>query len=179
MAETIVVDFADIAGDVSAYTAFVRSRAGALLNTGGDAISEIGGGVWNFTLTEARVVNTHYFVRIYSGSTETPANLVYDGILYPGQLLVNFDGDLKNLTTIRGTVSSGSVTSMTPSALTPACAKINQFKGRILVFDATTTTPELRGQITDITANTGVALPLFTFTSLTTAPAAGDTFTIT
>ena len=179
MAETIVVDFADIAGDVSAYTAFVRSRAGALLNTGGDAISEIGGGVWNFTLTEARVVNTHYFVRIYSGSTETAANLVYDGILYPGQTLVNFDGDLKNLTTIRGTVASGNQTSLTPSALTPPGAVANQFKGRILVFDANTTTAALRGQITDILTSTGVALPLFTFTTLTTSPVAGDTFTIT
>jgi hypothetical protein len=83
-------------------------------------------------------------------------------------------------TVVRGTVSgtSPTTTSLTPSALSPAGAAADQFKGRIIIFDNDTATAELRGQATDITANTAAALPVFTFTALTTAPASGDTFSI-
>lgn len=90
------------------------------------------------------------------------------------------DTDLRgSRTVIRGTVGgSPTTTSMTPSAITPAGAVADQFKGRILVFDNDTSTPALRGQATDLTANTSAALPAFTFTALTTAPSSGDTFSI-
>lgn len=80
----------------------------------------------------------------------------------------------------RGTVSatSPSTTSFTASAMSPSGAVADQFKGRILIFDNATTTAALRGQATDITANTSAALPVFTYTALTTAPASGDTFSI-
>lgn len=81
-------------------------------------------------------------------------------------------------TVIRGTVASGSATSLTPSALTPAGVLADQFKGRILVFDTDTTTAALRGQATDITASSAAALSVLTFTALNSAPAAGDTFSI-
>lgn len=83
-------------------------------------------------------------------------------------------------TVMRGTVSgtSPTTTSLTPSALSPSGAAADQFKGRIIIFDNDTATAELRGQATDITANTAAALPVFTFTALTTAPASGDTFSI-
>lgn len=83
-------------------------------------------------------------------------------------------------TVVRGTVSATSptTTTFTPSALSPSGAAADQFKGRIIVFDNDTTTASLRGQATDITANTSAALPLFTFTALTTAPSSGDTFSI-
>jgi hypothetical protein len=56
----------------------------------------------------------------------------------------------------------------------------NQFLGRIVVFDATTATAALRGQATDVTASTapGSGKAGLTFTALTTAPAAADTFSI-
>ncbi len=77
-----------------------------------------------------------------------------------------------------GTVgAASSTTSIVTASLTPAAAVIDQYKGRILVFDKDTTTANLRGQGTDITANT--ALGVLTVTALTDAPAAGDTFTIT
>lgn len=82
----------------------------------------------------------------------------------------------------RGTVTTGGTTTSIPtSAFTPASASavIDQFKGRIVTFDADTTTAELRGQATDITANTAGATPTFTVTALTTAPASGDTFSVT
>ena len=77
-----------------------------------------------------------------------------------------------------GTVGAASTTtSIVTSSLTPAAAVIDQFKGRIVIFDKDTATANLRGQATDITAST--ALGVLTVTALTTAPASSDTFTIT
>lgn len=79
-----------------------------------------------------------------------------------------------------GTCDVGSsTTSIVTSALTPAGSVADQFKGRILTFDKGTTTAALRGQATDIIANTSAATPTLTCTALTTAPATSDTFTIT
>lgn len=92
------------------------------------------------------------------------------------------DADLRGArTVIRGTVGSAtspSTTQFTPSALSPAGAAADQFKGRIIIFDNDTATTSLRGQASDITANTSAGTPLFTFTALTTAPSSGDTFSI-
>jgi hypothetical protein len=91
------------------------------------------------------------------------------------------DADLRgSRTVIRGAVSgtAPSTTSFTPSALSPAGVAADQFKGRIIIFDNDTATTSLRGQATDITANTAAGLPVFTFTALTTAPSSGDTFSI-
>lgn len=84
-------------------------------------------------------------------------------------------------TVVRGTVGTAttpSTTQFTPSAISPAGAATDQFKGRIIIFDNDTSTAALRGQATDITANSNASTPLFTFTALTTAPASGDTFSI-
>jgi hypothetical protein len=79
---------------------------------------------------------------------------------------------------VLGTVGAASTTtSIVTSSLDPAAAAIDQYKGRIITFDQGTTTANLRGQSTDITTNT--ALGVLTVTALTTAPASGDTFTIT
>lgn len=78
-----------------------------------------------------------------------------------------------------GTVGGGSsTTSVVSSALTPAGSVATQFKGRVLTFDRNTTTAALRGQSTDITASTAAAAPVFTVTALTTAPVAGDVFSL-
>lgn len=82
------------------------------------------------------------------------------------------------LSNVIGTVGAASTTtSIVTSSLLPAAAVIDQFKGRIVIFDKDTATANLRGQGTDITGNT--ALGVLTVTALTTAPASGDTFTIT
>lgn len=79
-----------------------------------------------------------------------------------------------------GTCDVGSsTTSIVTSALTPAGAVADQFKGRLVTFDKNTVTAALRGQCTDITSNTSAATPTLTVTALTTAAASGDTFTIT
>ena len=78
---------------------------------------------------------------------------------------------------IIGTVGAASTTtSIVTSSMTPAAAVTDQFLGRIVVFDKDTTTANLRGQATDITASTDGGV--LTVTALTTAPASGDTFTI-
>jgi len=80
----------------------------------------------------------------------------------------------------RGTVTTGATTTSIPtSAFAPSGAAADQFKGRIITFDATTTTTALRGQATDITASSNAANPTFTVTALTTSPASGDTFSVT
>jgi hypothetical protein len=78
---------------------------------------------------------------------------------------------------VTGTVGAASTTtSIVTSALDPAAAVTDQYKGRIVTFDQGTTTANLRGQSTDITANT--ALGVLTCTALTTAPVSGDTFVV-
>ena len=78
---------------------------------------------------------------------------------------------------VTGTVgAASSTTSIVTSALDPAAAVIDQYKGRIVVFQWDTTTVNLRGQATDITANT--AAGVLTVTALTTSPVSGDAFVI-
>lgn len=72
--------------------------------------------------------------------------------------------------------TGGTTTSIPTSSLTPAAGVADQFKGRIVIFDNDTTTANLRGQATDITAST--AGGVLTVAALTTAPASGDTFKI-
>ena len=77
-----------------------------------------------------------------------------------------------------GTVGAAStVTSIVTSALDPAAAAIDQYKGKIVSFASNTTTVNLRGQSTDITTNT--ATGVLTVTALTNSPVSGDTFVIT
>jgi hypothetical protein len=72
--------------------------------------------------------------------------------------------------------TGGTTTSITTSSLVPAAGVTDQFKGRIVIFNANTSTANLRGQATDITASTSGGT--LTVTALTTAPASGDTFII-
>lgn len=80
----------------------------------------------------------------------------------------------------RGTVASAATTTSIPtSAFAPSGAATDQFKGRIVTFDATTATSALQGQATDITGSTNASNPTLTVTALTTAPSSGDSFSIT
>lgn len=77
-----------------------------------------------------------------------------------------------------GSVGSGSTTTnVVVSSVSPSMVVASQFNGRILIFDKDTTTANLRGQATNITAND--AAGNITVTALTTAPVSGDSFTIT
>lgn len=77
-----------------------------------------------------------------------------------------------------GTVGSGSTTtSIVTSSLSPSASANGQFVGSIVSFDKDTTTANLRGQKTSISASTSGGV--LTVTALTDAPVASDTFTIT
>ena len=87
--------------------------------------------------------------------------------------------DRATKTIVEGTVGSGSSeTSIVTSAIDPDAGAADCFKGLVLKFAKDTTTAALRGQGTDITANTSGATPTLTVTALTTAPASGDVFVI-
>src|SRR5262245_8594332 len=80
----------------------------------------------------------------------------------------------------RATVTAGaSTTSIPTSACTPAGAVADQFRDRVVLFDANTTTAALRGVAKGITASSNAAAPTFTIApALPAAPAVGDTFSI-
>jgi len=79
---------------------------------------------------------------------------------------------------VTAVVGAGSTTtSIVTSSMSPAAAVTDQFKGKIVTFAEDTTTVNLRGQSTDITAST--AAGVLTVTALTTAPASGDTCAVT
>lgn len=76
-----------------------------------------------------------------------------------------------------GTVGSASTTtSIVTTTLSPAAAVTDQYKGLIISFAKDTTTVNLRGQKSDITASTSGGI--LTVTALTSAPVSGDTFSI-
>lgn len=93
-----------------------------------------------------------------------------------------YDADKRGArVTLRGAVGAApapSTTQFAPSSLDATCSSVDQFLGRVLVFDKDTTTTALQGQAAVITANTADVLPLLTFDALTSAPVAGDTFSI-
>lgn len=86
-----------------------------------------------------------------------------------------------------GSIVAGTVAASPAPTTTTLTATVDvvptvadQFKGRIVIFAADTTTAALRGQATDITASTapGSGQAGLTFTALTTAPVTGDVFKI-
>lgn len=79
----------------------------------------------------------------------------------------------------RGTAAAGgSSTSIPTSAFSPAGASLDQFAGRVVLFDAATTTAALRGCARAISSSSNAATPTFTVTALPGTPVAGDTFSV-
>ncbi len=77
----------------------------------------------------------------------------------------------------RGVVTTGSsVTSIVTSSITPAAAVTDQYKGRVVIFDAATATANLRGQATVISGSTSGGV--LTVAALSDAPASSDSFGI-
>ncbi len=119
--------------------------------------------------------------------TRLPAALDSNGFMKSGLQAINTDTTAANnlaKTTkviLRGTVQTSGTTTTTiaTSAFDVAGIATDQFKGRIVTFDANTTTTALRGQSTDITGSSISGTPILTVTALTTSPAVGDTFSVT
>lgn len=80
MSETITLHALDLSGETT-LKLFLRKDDGTLLNTGGDALTEISSsGVFTATLAESRSGLGVLNARVCLG-TETAANLVYDDSL--------------------------------------------------------------------------------------------------
>lgn len=78
---------------------------------------------------------------------------------------------------VKGIVTSGGTTTSIPTSFLSSTASVtDQFKGRIVIFDADTTTAALRNQASDITGSSSGGT--LTVSTLSTAPASGDTFRI-
>lgn len=198
---------ASVSGAVGSVTGAVGSVTGAVGsvtgNVGGNvvgSVASVAGAVGSVTGLTASNLDATISSRLASGSYTAPDNTSVAAIkvqtdkmtftvanqMDSNVLSINGDAtsaaNLAKTTKVigRGTVSgSPSTTSIPTSAMTPAGAAADQFKGRIITFDASTTTTALRGQATDITASSNAAAPTFTVTALTTAPSSGDTFSIT
>jgi hypothetical protein len=79
--------------------------------------------------------------------------------------------DTEALVTV-GPTPTPTVTAIPTSTLIPAATATDQFKGRVLLFDRATSSPNLRGQGTKITANTTAGL--LTVEALSHPPQSGD-----
>jgi hypothetical protein len=129
------------------------------------------------TLTDAAAIVAQTNKLAFTVANQVDANVL--SINSNGTAAANVEHT--NQALCRGTVGSASTTtSVICSAIaSPASAGASgQFAGRIILFDADTTTTNLQGQATNITGNTTGATPTFTVTALTTAPVSGDKFSI-
>lgn len=149
----------NITGNLSGSVGSVTGAVGSVTGAVGSVTGNVGGNVTGSVGSVVAVVSAD----ITKIGTDTTALTAFKRAV---------------MGNVIGTVGAASTTtSIVTSSLTPAAAVIDQFKGRIVIFDKDTATANLRGQGTDITAST--ALGVLTVTALTTAPANGDTFTIT
>lgn len=159
-------------GNASALHAFDLNTATQSVN-----VSQFGGSNGTFASGRPEVNTTHIAGSAVSTSTaQIGVNVVQ--LNADATAAVNISKTTRAIG--RGTVTTGAGTTSIPtSSFTPNGAVADQFKGRIITFDANTSTAALQGQSTDITASTNAANPTFTVTALTTAPANGDTFSVT
>lgn len=98
MPETITFHALDLSGE-TALKLFLRKNDGTLLNTGGDALTEISSsGVFAATLAEARTGLGSLSVRVCDG-TETADNLLYDGFLPEGSTTIGATAELDSAST--------------------------------------------------------------------------------
>lgn len=176
----IVQTASGVVGAVGSVTATVvlstGTHAGAIIPTVNSIASNVAGSVANVLGTATVIL-----------STGTHASVVIPTVLNVSSgVNITQVGSDSNIGTkfkrliqgnVTGTVgSASSTTSIVTSTLSPAAAVTDQFKGRILTFDDATTTTNLRGQSTSISASTGAGV--LTVVALTDAPVNGDTFTI-
>lgn len=87
MSETITFHALDLSGETS-LKLYLRKSDGSLLNTGGDALTEVSSsGMFQATLAESRTGLGSLAVRVCDG-TETADNLLFDGFLPEGSTTI-------------------------------------------------------------------------------------------
>lgn len=113
---------------------------------------------------------------VASRLTPTPV----DVIAFGGDLVAAINVGKMTRAIVRG-VASGTPTATTipTSALIPAVVDANQYKGKVLTFDADTTTPALRSQSATVESNTTGGVIVLLAGAITRAPVSGDVFSLT
>ncbi len=147
----------NLSGSVGSVTGAVGSVTGAVGSVTGNVGGNVVGSVASVT---ARVTANADQV---NGNATAAANVAHS---------------MQAIT--RGTCSGGTTATAIVSTLTSpsSLGAVGQLIGRTILFDADTTTTNLRGQASNITDSTTGATPTITFTAMTDAPANGDTFSI-
>lgn len=182
-----IIPAAEVGNAQGIYDAYVADELATTVNAsyaivnsgtyGNAALKTLIDAVDDFIDTEVAAIKakTDYLPSITAGSA--------GGLFIAGSnaaTTVDITGNLIGKVTgsiVTGTVTTGGTTTSIPtSSLSPSASVADQFKGRVVIFDKTTTTTALRGQASDITASTSGGT--LTVTALTTAPSSGDTFII-
>jgi hypothetical protein len=180
-------DWTPAAGDV---TVSKDGGTAANITTLPTALAMGNTAVWVFQFSAAELSCKQLTVSVADATTKAVEDQCFvvetfgdASAMYPSDPTANnIDAESRLMAAVKctatGTVTTGATTTSIPtSSISPAAGVADQFKGRILTFSSDTTTANLRGQSTDITASTSGGT--LTVTALTTAPASGDTFTIT
>lgn len=180
MIKRAVVDFA-VSADWTPATGDTKISmdGAAVTNTANNpaAITGTGSALWKLTLSAAELQYKECVIQIVDSATKAVEDqaLIVRTYGHPSAFYPVSRAKPRGL--VSGVVgSSSTTTSIITSSMIPAAAVTDQFKGRIVIFDDNTTTANLRGQATDITASTSGGV--LTVTALSTAPVSGDTFFI-
>jgi len=145
---------------------------------------------WEFQLSSGELACKQLVVTVGDSATKAVEDQCFvvetcgnASAMYPSDPTAdNTDAETRLTNALKGTVygvvgSSATTTSIPTSSLSPAAGVTDQFKGRIMTFAADTTTANLRGQSREITGSASGGT--LTTAAFTTAPASGDTFSIT
>ena len=191
----VSADWTPAAGDVKVS---IDGGAAANITNLPTAITMGNTAMWQFILTAAELSGKQIMVTVADSATKAVEDQMFivetygNASAYHQQDFgaANWQSDIAaiggsttaltsfkeaSLATMTGSVSAA--TSTTSFTINTTVTAADQFKGRIITFDQNTTTPSLRGQATDITANTVGGV--LTVTALTVTPSIGDTFCIT
>lgn len=182
MTEQIRIWLDDLTGITGMYL-WLRDAAGAIVNTDGDLLTEIEGGLFAATVDESRA-GLGVLRAIVSVST-TAQNVIDAQWLIESNQLCSRDsftgvGYTRAVESIAfGTVGEDSTTtSIVSSECSPPGSVADQFKHKVLTFARDTVTAELRSVSCVIYASTDDSAPTFQTSLLPVAPSAGDTFSI-
>lgn len=151
MPESIKLNALDLSGET--LTLFLRKSDGTLLNTGGDPMTESGTtGFFTATLTESRVGLGSLAVRVCAG-VESAANVLYDGFLPEGSLVIDSltgggDATLAKQTEILTAIADISLTQL--AAITVESGVIANFPETLTIGDSyTSSTGRIKIAVTD------------------------------
>ena len=187
-----VVDFA-VGADWTPATGDVKvstdGGAAANITTLPTAVAMGNTAYWEFQLSASELSCKTLVVTVADSATKAVEDQAFvvetfgnASAMYPSDPTADtVDAENRFLTAVKtnvlGTIGTGSTTtSLVTSSLDPSASATDQYKGRIVLFTKDTTSANLRGQGTDITASTSGGV--LTVSALSHAPVSGDTFVI-